>query len=57
MVLDPFSALSLASNTVQLVQFTSSIIFETQKIYQSATRTSAKNSELEAVAKTLSQLL
>lgn len=56
MVLDPFSALSLASNIVQFVHFSSSIISETQEIYRSAAGVSAEKFELKVVAENLSEL-
>lgn len=56
MVLDPFSALGVAGNVVQFVQFSSSIISETREIHQSAAGVSVKNFELKVVAENLSEL-
>lgn len=55
MVLDPLSALSLAGNVVQFIEYSCSILSESRKYYQSATRTSSENIELENVADSLRQ--
>jgi hypothetical protein len=52
MVLDPLSALSLAGNVVQFIDFTSSILSESRRIYQSGAE-SSDNIALESVADSL----
>ena len=49
MVLDPLTALGVASNAVQLVEFSSRIVSRGHKIYKSADGTLVENLELEAV--------
>lgn len=56
MVPDPLSALGLAGNVVQFVQFISSIISKTQEIRRSTAGVSAGNFELKAVAENVSEL-
>ena len=50
MVLDAISALGLAGNIVQFVQFGCALVAESQDIYCSATGTSTKSIELELIA-------
>jgi hypothetical protein len=54
MPLDPFTALGLASNVVQFVDFTSKLISETREIYKAGSSTG--NIELDAVTKDLQAL-
>ena len=49
MVLDPLTALGVASNAVQLIEFSSRIVSRGHQIYKSADGTLAKNLKLEAV--------
>jgi hypothetical protein len=56
MVLDPMSALSLASNIVQFVDFSSKLVSKGCHIYHSADGALPRNLELEVVATELSQL-
>ena len=53
MVLDPLTALGVASNAVQLVEFSSRIVSRGQKIYKSNSGTLAESLELEAVTNSL----
>ena len=53
MVLDPLTALGIASNAVQLVEFSSRIVSRGHTIYKSADRALAENLELEAVTNSL----
>jgi hypothetical protein len=52
MVLDPLSALSLAGNVVQFIDFCSSILSERRRIYQSGAE-SSENIALKSVADSL----
>lgn len=54
--MDPLSALSLAGNVIQFVQFASALLDSTQKIYRSASGTSENVQHLGQVYATLSQL-
>lgn len=54
--MDPISALGLASNIVQFVQFANSLIQGTQAIYSSATGSSSSTKHLDHVFTTLSRL-
>lgn len=56
MVLDPMSALSLAGNIVQFVDFSSKIVSKGRRIYLSANGALPKNLELEVVANDLARL-
>ena len=56
MVLDPKSALSLAANIVQFVDFTSKVVSKGLRIYLSADGALAKNLELEVITNDLSRL-
>jgi hypothetical protein len=56
MVLDPMSALSLAANIVQFVDFTSKIVSKGRRIYLSKCGALPKNLELEVVTNDLSRL-
>ena len=55
-MLDPFSALSLASNIVQFVDFSSKLISNSREIYSSRTGSTAKHKELESLYLDLHQL-
>lgn len=55
MVLDPFSALGLASNIVQFVDFSSKLISESYGLYKSA-GSSAETTELKTITSDLNQL-
>lgn len=54
--MEPLIALSLASNVIQIIDFSAKIVSEGQKIYRSAEGTIAENEEAEIVAKDLNQL-
>ncbi len=54
-MLDPFSALSLASNVVQFVDFASKLMSESRKIYKAGFSTTTL--ELETVTKDLSLII
>jgi len=54
MVLDPLSALSVAGNVVQFIEFTSSVLSESRKTFQSGAGTSDNNG-LESVVEGLLQ--
>jgi hypothetical protein len=54
--MDPLTALGLASNIVQFVDFTSKIISATHSLYRSAAGAKTEHSELEKVAKSLRSL-
>lgn len=56
MNMDPLSALSVASNVVQLVEFSAKLVSERQKIYKSAEGTVAENEEAETVTQDLNRL-
>ena len=56
MVLDPISALSLAGNVVQFVEFCGNVVSESRKNYRSITETSLENTELESIAEDLRRL-
>ncbi|KAJ9614088.1 hypothetical protein H2200_002224 [Cladophialophora chaetospira] len=56
MVLDPFSALGLAGNVLQFIDFCGNVISESRKTYQSASESSPENIELGSVAVDLQQL-
>jgi hypothetical protein len=56
MVLDPMSALSLAGNIVQFVDFSCKIVSKGRRIYLSANGTLPKNLELEVVTDDLAHL-
>jgi hypothetical protein len=49
MGLDPFSALGVAANVVQFIDFGSKLISESHEIYKSATGTSTGMVELEMI--------
>lgn len=55
MVLDPLSALSLASNVVQFVDFGSRLILDARAIYSSASGTTAKQEEIKLLAEQFQQ--
>ena len=56
MVLDPMSAISLAGNVVQFVDFTSRIVSKGRRVYLSAEGALPKNLELEVITNDLSQI-
>lgn len=55
MVLDPFSALGLASNIVQFVDFGSKLISESQELYKSASGTMIESEDLRIATENLQQ--
>lgn len=54
--MDPFSALGLASNVVQFIDFGSKLISESHDIYKSASGSSTGNIELELIYTDLNEL-
>lgn len=54
--MDPLTALGLASNIVQFIDFTSKLISESHKLYVSASGAKEENLELESLARNLQQL-
>jgi hypothetical protein len=52
-MLDPLTALSLAGNIVQFVDFSTKLLAKGHELYKSADGTSVGYSELEAIAKDL----
>ena len=50
-MLDPFSAISLASSIVQFVDFGKRLVSEGRELYESADGALAKHVELEAIIK------
>jgi hypothetical protein len=55
-MLDPFTALGVAGNIVQFVDFTAKLISKSREIYESAEGASVEHLDLEAIANNLSQL-
>jgi hypothetical protein len=55
-MLDPLTALGLASNIVQLITFTSDLVAKGRDIYQSTDGALVENLELEAITKSLREL-
>ena len=55
-MLDPLTALSVAGNVVQFVDFTTKLLSKSRKIYNSANGALVENMELEAVARNLMEL-
>ncbi|KKA17644.1 hypothetical protein T310_8412 [Rasamsonia emersonii CBS 393.64] len=55
-MLDPLTCLSLASNIVQFVSFTSDLISKSHQIYKSTTGTLIENTELEAITLNLESI-
>ena len=55
-MLDPLTALGLASSIVQLITFTSDLVAKGRDIYQSADGALVENLELEAITKSLRDL-
>jgi hypothetical protein len=53
MVLDPFSALGLAGNIVQFVDFSSELFSKSKEIYKSASGATGENQELHKATETL----
>jgi hypothetical protein len=56
MVLDPFTAIGLAGNIVQFVDYSSKLISSTHEIYKSGTGSSEKHVYLEVIATRLLEL-
>jgi hypothetical protein len=56
MVLDPFTAIGLAGNIVQFVDYSSKLISSTYEIYRSSTGSSKNHVYLEAIATRLLEL-
>jgi hypothetical protein len=54
--MDPLTAVGLAGNIVQFVDFTGKLISATQKLYVSESGANAENLELEGLAQNLQQL-
>ncbi|CZR56317.1 uncharacterized protein PAC_06205 [Phialocephala subalpina] len=55
-MLDPLTALGLASNIIQLVQFTSDLVSKSREYYDSADGALVEQLELEAITKNLQKL-
>ncbi|KAN0120282.1 hypothetical protein V8E51_002490 [Hyaloscypha variabilis] len=55
-MLDPFTALGVAGNIVQFVDFTVKLISKSREIYESAEGASVEHLDLEAIANNLSRL-
>jgi hypothetical protein len=55
-MLNPFTALGVAGNIVQFVDFTTKLISKSREIHQSAEGVSVEYLELEAIANNLNQL-
>lgn len=56
MVADPFTALGLAANIIQFIDFTCKLVAESRTIYQSANGASADSAVLKTIATDLSDL-
>jgi len=56
MVLDPFTALSLASNVVQLIGFAGTIVSQSMQLYRSSNGALGENVELQTVTEDLMEL-
>ena len=56
MVLDPFSALSLAGNIVQFFDFTLKVISVGSEVYESADGASSRNIELDEIFSSLKRI-
>ncbi|KAI9770675.1 MAG: hypothetical protein M1839_003059 [Geoglossum umbratile] len=56
MVLDPFSALGVAGNIVQFVDFTGRLFSKSRELYRSTSGTTAENEELGRVTRELQAL-
>lgn len=56
MVLDPFSALGLASNVVQFVDFGRKLVSGAVELYQATDGTSTANAELELIIQDLGEI-
>ncbi|KAH0843180.1 hypothetical protein FOPE_07819 [Fonsecaea pedrosoi] len=56
MVLDPLSAIGLAANIVQFIDFSRRLISDAKEIYHSTNGVTAENVELQDVAESLSRL-
>ena len=54
--MDPLSALGLASNIVQLVQFVGTVISDSHEVYSSTDGALQRNSMLEEVAQNLAEM-
>jgi hypothetical protein len=57
MVLDPFSAISLAGNIIKFVDFTTKLVDKGQEIYHSGDGALIENLELETIIRNLTGLL
>ena len=55
-MLDPLTALSLASNVVQFLDFSAKLVGKGNELYKSADGSSIGNAELESIAKDLQEL-
>lgn len=55
-MLDPFSALSVASNVVQFVSFSTELLSKSCELYSSTTGSTAKHTKLETLYQDLHQL-
>lgn len=55
-MLDPMTALSLAGNIIQFVDFSTKLVAKGHELYNSADGASVGNAELEAIAKDLQEL-
>ena len=55
-MLDPLTALGVASNIIQLVQFTSDLVSKSREYYDSADGALVEQLELEAITKSLQEL-
>jgi hypothetical protein len=56
MALDPMSAIGLAANIIQFVDFGCRLLSEANEIYHSATGVTGDNTELQRIAESLSRL-
>ncbi len=54
--MDPLTSLSLASNVIQIVDFSTQLVSKGYKIYKSADGTLAENVDIEAVTHSLKTL-
>lgn len=54
--MDPFSALGLAANIIQFIDFTASLVSSAHDIYSSATGNSSDNENLEFVSREMKSL-
>lgn len=54
--MDPLTAVSLAANIIQFVDFTSKLVFSARSIWQSTTGSRAEDDELDLVAQSITRL-